>query len=192
MDAIKEIADGHGIRVIEDAAQAHAAQYRGRRVGSFGDAAAFSFYPAKNLGALGDGGAIVTNDTTLADRARVLRNYGSRAKYYNEMKGFNSRLDELQAALLRVKLKYLSEWNGRRKQVAEFYFQTLAGVADLVLPHVPSWADPVWHLFVVRHVERDRLQQHLAETGVGTLIHYPCPPHRQVAYSELAYGSGAS
>ncbi len=190
-DPINELAAKYGLRVIEDAAQAHGARYKSRRTGSLADAAGFSFYPGKNLGALGDGGAVVTNDATLADRARVLRNYGSRVKYYNEMKGFNSRLDELQAALLRVKLRHLNEWNEGRKRVAEFYSQALEGVADLVLPQVPDWADPAWHLFVVRHTERDRLQQHLAEAGIGTLIHYPCPPHLQAAYSELTYGSGA-
>lgn len=191
IDAIKKIAAPYGIKVIEDAAQAHGATYKGRRTGGLADAAGFSFYPGKNLGALGDGGAIVTNDATLADRARVLRNYGSRVKYYNEAKGFNSRLDELQAALLRVKLRHLNEWNKRRRRVAEIYLQTLEGVADLVLPHVPDWTDPAWHLFVVRHTERDHLQKHLSEAGIGTLIHYPCPPHLQAAYSELGFTAGA-
>ena len=191
MDAIHAVAAPRGIKIIEDAAQAHGAAYKGRRSGSLADAAGFSFYPGKNLGALGDGGAVLTNDEELADRVRVLRNYGSRTKYYNEAKGFNSRLDELQAALLRVKLERLDEWNQRRKRVAKFYSQTLAGVADLVLPQAPDWADPAWHLFVIRHRERDRLQQHLAAAGIGTLIHYPCPPHLQVAYSELAYPPGA-
>jgi dTDP-4-amino-4,6-dideoxygalactose transaminase len=120
-----------------------------------------------------------------------MRNYGSRVKYYNETKGFNSRLDELQAAFLRVKLAKLHEWNERRKRIAEFYCQVLVGVTDFVLPYVPDWADPAWHLFVIRHADRDQLQQHLREAGVGTLIHYPCPPHLQAAYSELAYTSGS-
>lgn len=191
IDAIKKIAAPYGVKVIEDAAQAHGAANKGRRTGGLADAAGFSFYPGKNLGGLGDGGAVVTNNDELAERVRVLRNYGSRAKYYNEEKGFNSRLDELQAALLRVKLGHLNEWNERRERVAEIYLRTLEGVADLVLPHVPDWTQPVWHLFVVRHRERDRLQQYLAEGGIGTLIHYPCPPHLQAAYSELAYTQDA-
>lgn len=191
MNAINELAAKYRVKVIEDAAQAHGALYEGKRVGRLGDAAAFSFYPGKNLGALGDGGAIVTNDEELADRVRVLRNYGSRTKYYNETKGFNSRLDELQAALLSVKLRHLNEWNKRRKRVAEFYFQTLADLPDLILPHVLHGADPVWHLFVIRHVERDRLEKHLTTAGVGTLIHYPLPPHLQAAYSELGFAAGA-
>jgi dTDP-4-amino-4,6-dideoxygalactose transaminase len=191
MDPIVELGRKYGLPIVEDAAQAHGARYMGRRAGSLGHAAGFSFYPSKNLGALGDGGAVVTNDEALAGRVRVLRNYGSRAKYYNETKGFNSRLDELQAAALRVKLRHLDDWNERRKKVAQFYLRTLEGVADLVLPRVPDWADPVWHLFVVRHKERDRLQQHLRSSGIDTLIHYPCPPHLQNAYSELGYTQGA-
>lgn len=190
MDAINSIARQHGLKVVEDAAQAHGALYKGRRTGALGDAAGFSFYPGKNLGALGDAGAVTTNDEELADRVRVLHNYGSRTKYYNEVKGFNSRLDEMQAALLRVKLRSLNEWNKRRSRLAEFYSQSLSGVSDLVLPYVPSWADPAWHLFVVRHTERNRLQEHLAAGGVGTLIHYPQPPHLQVAYEELGYTRG--
>jgi dTDP-4-amino-4,6-dideoxygalactose transaminase len=191
MDDINDIAEPRGIMVIEDAAQAHGARYKGRRVGALSTAAAFSFYPGKNLGSLGDAGAVVTSNGKLADKVAVLRNYGSRVKYFNETKGFNSRLDEMQAAILRVKLRKLDEWNERRKRVAQFYSQGLEGVADLVLPHVPDWTDPVWHLFVVRHAARDRLQQHLATAGVGTLIHYPCPPHLQAAYSELGYAAGA-
>ncbi|MFL6231269.1 MAG: DegT/DnrJ/EryC1/StrS family aminotransferase [Pyrinomonadaceae bacterium] len=191
MDAIREVAAPYGLKVIEDAAQAHGARYKGRPAGSLGDAAGFSFYPGKNLGAMGDGGAVTTDDDALADRLRVLRNYGSRVKYYNEMKGFNSRLDELQAAILRIKLTKLSEWNERRKRIAARYLQTLEGVADLVPPFVPAYADPVWHLFVVRHPRRDELQKHLAERGVGTLIHYPVPPHLQRAYAELGLVPGA-
>jgi dTDP-4-amino-4,6-dideoxygalactose transaminase len=191
MDAIKEVAAPHGIKVVEDAAQAHGARYKGRRAGSLGDAAGFSFYPGKNLGALGDGGAVTTDDAELADRVRLLRNYGSRVKYYNEVKGFNSRLDELQAALLRAKLAKLDEWNERRKRVAAHYLQTLEGVPDLTLPFVPEYADPAWHLFVVRHPRRDRLQEHLSGLGVGTLIHYPVPPHLQKAYADLGRGAGS-
>ena len=191
MDAIGEVASKYGLAVVEDAAQAHGARARGRRAGGLGHAAAFSFYPGKNLGALGDGGAVVTNDAALADRVRVLRNYGSRVKYYHETEGFNSRLDELQAALLRVKLARLDEWNERRKRVAEFYLQCLEGVAGLSLPFVPAWAEPIWHLFVVGHARRDALQEHLSAAGIGTLIHYPLPPHLQAAYAALGYKSGA-
>jgi dTDP-4-amino-4,6-dideoxygalactose transaminase len=190
MDPINETAARHGIRVIEDAAQAHGARYRGRPAGSLGHAAGFSFYPGKNLGAMGDGGAVVTNDAALADRLRVLRNYGSRVKYYNEVKGFNSRLDAVQAAMLRVKLRSLEEWNERRREAARRYLRALEGVPGLALPFVPDYADPVWHLFVVRHQERDALQQHLAAAGVGTIIHYPVPPHLQEAYRELGLGPG--
>ena len=190
MDAVNGIAERYGLKVLEDAAQAHGARYKGRRVGGLGHAAAFSFYPTKNLGALGDGGAVVTSDAALADRVRVLRNYGSRVKYRNEVKGYNSRLDELQAALLRVKLAKLDPWNAQRRQIAEKYFCALREVKGLVLPSVPEWAEPVWHLYVIRHPKRDALQQHLQSTGVGTLIHYPVPPHRSPAYAELNYGPG--
>lgn len=191
MDAINDIAAASGIRVIEDAAQAHGARYKGRPAGSLGHAAGFSFYPGKNLGALGDGGAVVTNNAALADKVRLLRNYGSQVKYYNQVKGFNSRLDELQAALLRVKLRKLDEFNERRKLLADFYSQTLANKTDIALPHVPDWADPAWHLYVVRHKQRHSLQDCLAAAGVGTLIHYPLPPHLQEAYAELGYSQGA-
>ncbi|MDD5034075.1 MAG: DegT/DnrJ/EryC1/StrS family aminotransferase [Methylococcaceae bacterium] len=190
MDAVNAIAKKQGIKVIEDAAQAHGARYKGRRVGSLGDAAGFSFYPGKNLGALGDGGAVVTSDAELAERIRVLRNYGSQMKYHNEIKGFNSRLDELQAALLRVKLKHLDEWNDRRRIVAGHYNESLSE-AGLKLPYVPEWADPVWHLFVVRTPQREVLQQKLSAAGIGTMIHYPIPPHLQPAYAELGFAVGA-
>ncbi len=180
MDAIKTIAQKYHLKVIEDAAQAHGAYYKNRRVGSLGDAAGFSFYPTKNLGALGDGGAITTNDDELAEKVKLLRNYGSRVKYYNEVKGFNSRLDELQAALLRVKLRKLDEWNAKREQIATLYFENLKGQPGL--PHIPAWAHPVWHVFVIRHSKRDELQQHLNQLGIGTLIHYPVPPHLSTAY----------
>ena len=182
IDPILTIARKHGLRVLEDAAQAHGARYKGRRIGAHGDAVAWSFYPGKNLGALGDGGAVTTNDAELADRIRVLRNYGSRVKYVNEVQGYNSRLDPIQAAVLRVKLRHLDEWNDRRRKIAGHYLDGLAG-SGLVLPHVPEWADPVWHLFVVRHAKRDALLKRLSEAGVGSLIHYPIPPHRQAAYA---------
>lgn len=190
LDPILAIARKHGLRVLEDAAQAHGARYKGRRIGAHGDAVAWSFYPGKNLGALGDGGAVTTNDPELADRIRVLRNYGSRVKYVNEVKGFNSRLDPIQAAVLRVKLRVLDAWNARRRGIAQRYLEGLAG-SGLVLPRVPEWAEPVWHLFVVRHPERDALVQRLNEAGVGTLIHYPVPPHLQAAYAEMGLGVGA-
>jgi dTDP-4-amino-4,6-dideoxygalactose transaminase len=186
MDPIMELAEQHGLKVIEDNAQAQGARYKGRRTGSLGHAAGNSFYPGKNLGAFGDAGAVTTNDPELADRVRVLRNYGSRVKYHNEVKGFNSRLDELQAAFLRVKLRHLDDWNARRRKIAEFYLTQLSTLnSQLILPHVPEWAESVWHLFVIRHAERDFLQQKLAEAGVGTLIHYPVPPHLSGAYADL-------
>jgi len=186
MEPMLEIARRKGLRLIEDAAQAHGARYSGRRVGGLADAAAFSFYPAKNLGAFGDGGAVVTNDGQLAARVRQLRNYGSSRKYFHEVAGFNSRLDALQAAVLSIKLTRLDAWNAVRRAVAATYLARLAGAPELTLPVVPAWAEPVWHLFVVRHPERDRLQRHLAEQGIATLIHYPEPPHRAGAYAGSA------
>jgi dTDP-4-amino-4,6-dideoxygalactose transaminase len=189
LDPILEIARQHGLRVLEDAAQAHGAHYKGRRIGAHGDAVAWSFYPGKNLGALGDAGAVTTDDPALADKIRVLRNYGSRIKYVNEMQGLNSRLDPLQAAVLRVKLRYLDEWNERRKRLAATYLKALPGHA-MRLPAVSPWADPVWHLFVVRVRNREALQARLHEAGIATLIHYPIPPHRQAAYADLGYRAG--
>ena len=184
------VARKHGLRVLEDGAQAHGARYKGQRIGAHGDVVTWSFYPGKNLGALGDGGAITTNDTELADRIRVLRNYGSRVKYVNEVQGYNSRLDPIHAAVMRVKLKHLDDWNARRAALARQY---LAGLADsgLVLPHVPEWAEPAWHLFVVRSQQRDALQQHLTASGIGSLIHYPIPPHKQQAYAEGTWPADA-
>lgn len=187
MDPLLEMAERYGLSVIEDAAQAHGARYKGRRAGGLGHAAAFSFYPAKNLGAFGDGGAVTTHDDALARKLKTLRNYGSRIKYHHEVQGSNSRLDELQAALLRVKLRVLDEWNDRRRRLAEVYLKQLAGCPGLTLPHVPSWAEPVWHLFVVRHNDRQALQHHLTEIGIGTLIHYPVPPHLSDAYRKGGY-----
>jgi len=189
MDPILEIARKHNLRVLDDAAQAHGARYKGRRVGGLGNIAGWSFYPGKNLGAFGDGGAVTTNDGELADRVRVLRNYGSRTKYFNEVRGFNSRLDEIQAAVLRVKLKHLDEWNRRRRNIAELYRRELEG-CDLILPYVPEWAEPAYHLFVVRSGQRDALHQYLETQGIGTLIHYPVPPHLQQAYCEIGLAAG--
>lgn len=189
MDAIMTIAEKHGLKVIEDAAQAHGATYKGLKVGSLGHAAGFSFYPGKNLGALGDGGAVTTNDAELADKVRVLLNYGSRVKYHNEVQGYNCRLDELQAALLRVKLSHLDSETLHRCAIAEYYCAELADL-PLILPEVAANTNPVWHVFVVRHPQRDTLQQRLAEHGVSTMIHYPIPPHLQNAYTELGYRAG--
>lgn len=191
MDPILAIAHKHGLKVIEDNAQAQGARYKGRRTGSLGDAAGTSFYPGKNLGAYGDAGAVTTNDAELADRVRTLRNYGSKKKYYNEVKGYNSRLDELQAAFLRVKLVKLDDWNQRRRKVAAQYLRELNGTPHLTLPVVPDWAEPVWHLFVIRHPRRDELQAALNGSGVGTLIHYPVPPHLSGAYADARWKRGA-
>jgi len=186
MDSINYIAKKYSLKVIEDVAQAHGALYNKRKTGNLGDAAAFSFFPGKNLGAYGDGGAVVTNDSVLADKIKLLRNYGSKIKYQHLCKGFNSRLDELQAAFLRVKLKKLTEWNQRRVVAADYYLQALQKV-DIILPFVPAWADPAWHLFVIRTKQREKIQKKLADAGIGTLIHYPTPPYSQEAYSELEH-----
>jgi len=191
MEPINTIAEKHGLKVLEDAAQAQGALYKGRRVGSLGHAAAHSFYPSKNLGAFSDGGAVTTDDAELADKLRALRNYGSKLKYYHECMGINSRLDELQAAFLRLKLAKLNEWNARRRTVAQYYLDELQRLPDLTVPFVPADIDPVWHLFVVRHPRRDELQRHLAEAGIGSLIHYPVPPHLSEAYSHLGHGRGS-
>ncbi len=189
MDPILAIAKKHGLRVLEDAAQAHGACYKGKKLGGHGDVVAWSFYPGKNLGAYGDGGAITTNDPEIAERINILRNYGSRVKYVNEVQGFNSRLDPLQAAALRVKLKVLDEWNARRVTIAARYNKELVNTG-LILPAAPEWAEPVWHLYVVQHPQRNNLQKTLQEAGIGTLIHYPIPPHLQAAYAELGFSKG--
>lgn len=189
MSEIMAIASKHELKVIEDAAQAHGAFYRGSKVGSLGHAAAFSFYPGKNLGALGDGGAVTTHDQDLADKIRVLLNYGSRIKYQNEVLGFNCRLDEVQAALLRVKLPHLNAENRRRREIAAQYKHGLQGMG-LELPEVAIDREPVWHLYVVRTTQREMLQKSLAECGIGSMIHYPIPPHLQPAYAELGFKQG--
>ena len=183
MNSLQQVAAAHGLLLIEDAAQAHGARLHGQRAGSLGEAAAFSFYPGKNLGALGDGGAVVTSNGQLADRVRRLRNYGSDRKYHHEVAGFNARLDELQAAFLRAKLPRLEAWNARRREVAARYAESLASTG-LGLPQAAPGCDPAWHLFVVRCVERDRLQAELGARGVETQVHYPVPPHRSGAYRE--------
>lgn len=189
MDPIMAIAEKHKLKVIEDAAQAHGALYKGRKVGTLGHAAGFSFYPGKNLGALGDGGAVTTDDEEVARIVRMLANYGSQTKYQNELPGFNCRLDELQAAFLRVKLPHLEADTQRRREIAALYDQAFADV-NLGLPEVLPETKPVWHLYVVRSLKRDELQRTLTEKGVGTVIHYPIPPHLQPAYAELAYQKG--
>jgi dTDP-4-amino-4,6-dideoxygalactose transaminase len=186
MDRIIEIANCHGLKVIEDAAQAHGARYKGKRAGSLGDAAGFSFYPVKNLGAFGDGGAVTTNDDDLARKIRRLRNYGSEQKYVHEVKGFNSRLDELQAGFLRIKLRKLDDWNSRRLQLAESYFNELREAHDITIPFVPAWADSSWHLFVVSVKNREMLQHHLLNAGISSMIHYPIPPNLQGAYRNIS------
>lgn len=191
MDPLMEIAARRGLKVLEDAAQAQGAGYKGRKTGTLGHAAGFSFYPGKNLGALGDAGAVVTDDPDLAQKVRTLRNYGSQVKYYNEVKGYNSRLDPLQAAFLRVKLKHLDEWNARRERTAAFYLSALDGVPELTLPHTLEGAGNNWHIFPVRHPQRQALQEHLLENGVETLIHYPVPPHLSGAYADMGLRRGA-
>ena len=191
MDAIRRIADRHGIRVIEDAAQAHGARYQGKLAGHLADAAVFSFYPAKNLGACGDGGAIVTDDIDVTARLSKLRNYGSIEKYSHDLCGANSRLDELQAAVLRVKLQRLPEWNARREQIAARYLETLGDIDGLDLPVPSDQVRPSWHLFVIRHADRDGLRERLTYRNIETGIHYPVPPYASGAYANNNH-SGAS
>ena len=190
MMSIMAVAERFGLMVLEDAAQGHGATWNGKRAGALGHAAAFSFYPGKNLGALGDAGAVTTNDDALADRIRLLRNYGSRVKYHNEVQGYNSRLDELQATFLRHKLRKLDSDNEARTVLAGQYLDGLAGLPDLVLPTVPNEAIPSWHIFAVRTSNRTALKDFLKHEGVQTLIHYPVPPHLQPAYADLGYGAG--
>ena len=184
MDAINEIAKRHNLVVMEDAAQSQGALYKGRRAGSLGDAAATSFYPGKNLGALGDGGAVLTNDEGIAEKVRQLRNYGSKKKYEHEILGFNSRLDEMQAAFLRVKLAELDNWNARRREIANLYTRLLSD-ADVIQPFLPEDVQPVWHLYVIRSAQRNALQGYLDKKGIATVIHYPVPPHQQLCYEEF-------
>lgn len=190
MAPILACAEKHGLKVLADGAQAHGARYRGAAIGGLGDATAWSFYPGKNLGAFGDAGAVTTNDLDIAERIRVLRNYGSRVKYVNEVQGYNSRLDEIQAAILRVKLRYMDTWNTRRARIAKAYTTTLSE-CGLILPAVPDGMEPVWHLYVIRHPERDSLQRELQVRDIQTLIHYPIPPHRQQAYADLGWPVGS-
>lgn len=187
MDPINAIAAKYGLLVIEDAAQAQGARYKGKRTGGLGHSAATSFYPGKNLGCLGDGGAILTSDASLARKVRQLRNYGSNVKYHHELLGYNSRLDELQASILTVKLKHLDYWNASRAHIAKQYSEGLKETG-LILPIVPDFADPAWHLYVVRAERRDELQNHLSMKEISTVIHYPIPPHRQNCYNSSDFG----
>ena len=190
MDSIVEIARKHGLKVIEDACQAHGALYNGRRCGSIGDAAAFSFYPGKNLGAFGDGGAATTNDAALAERIRMLRNYGSPKRYHHDELGENSRLDTVQAAVLSVKLQYLEGWNAARRRIATRYAEGLKNVAEVRLPATNETTEHVHHLYVIRTARRDALMQHLQERGIGCIIHYPIPIHLQKAYASRGWKPG--
>ncbi len=190
MDPLLALAREHGLIVVEDACQAHGARYKGKRVGSLGDAAAFSFYPAKNLGAYGDAGAVVTNDPQVDEKLRMLRNYGSREKYVHDIQGFNRRLDTLQAAVLRAKLKYLDRWNAARRAHAARYAELLAH-SSVTAPQAASYAEPIWHLYVIRAQARDALRKHLTQRGIATGIHYPIPIHAQAAYANLGYPRGA-
>lgn len=190
MGKITEICRRHGLRLVEDCAQSHGAAFDGKITGTFGDIGCFSFYPSKNLGAFGDAGAIVTEDAEIADAMRMYRNYGSRVRYYNEVVGANSRLDELQAGLLRVRLLHMAELTEERRQLAESY---TAGICNpcMKLPRVRQGADSVWHQYVIRCAKRDELKKYLEEKGIGTLIHYPVPPHLSQAYAHLGWGKGA-
>ncbi|MHB1162275.1 MAG: DegT/DnrJ/EryC1/StrS family aminotransferase [Chloroflexota bacterium] len=189
MDPILEVGRRHGIPVIEDACQGHGAEYRGRRAGSMGAMAAFSFYPTKNLGACGDGGAVTTDDPELADRLHLLRNYGQRKRYFHESKGFNSRLDEMQAAILKAKLPHLNRWNETRRAKAALYDSLLKG--GVIRPLEADYGRHVYHLYVIRSPRRDELQRFLADRGIGSLIHYPVPVHLQEAYRDLGVPRGA-
>ncbi len=193
MDPILELAERHNLLVIEDACQAHGAEYFSRkhgrwfRAGSMGRAAAFSFYPGKNLGACGEGGAVTTNDAAIAQEIRMLRDHGQSMKYYHEIEGYNGRLDSIQCGMLRVKLRRLEEWNEKRRQAATKYGELLSAVEGVVVPHVPEWSRPVWHLYIVRVPDRDGLQKHLASGKIGTGLHYPVPLHLQNAYADRGY-----
>ena len=189
-DEIQSVCEEHGVKILEDACQAHGALYKGRKVGSLGDAAAFSFYPTKNLGAYGDAGIIVTDSEEVYQKACMLRNYGQSDKHVHDMDGFNSRLDEVQARLLALKLSHLDEANNKRRELAQLYNKELKGL-PIELPREASWAHHVYHLYVIRSKERDVLRKYLADQGIGTLIHYPTPIHMQKAYASLGYEKGS-
>lgn len=189
LDEVVSIAKKYKLYILEDAAQAHGARYKGGIIGGHGDLVAWSFYPGKNLGALGDAGAITTNDDGLADRIRMLRNYGSRKRYVNEVRGYNSRIDPVQASVLRVKLRHLARWNDRRRWIASFYHKAFSGT-ELIIPCCPHWAESVWHLYCIRYDKRDQMRDGLQKMGIETLIHYPIPPHMQEAYADLGMAEG--
>ncbi len=191
MEPIMQIAQKHKLFLIEDNAQAQGSMYREKKSGSFGHINATSFYPGKNLGALGDAGAITTNDENLYLKAKTIRNYGSQKKYFNQVKGINSRLDELHAAFLSIKLNYLDEWNKERNEIAQWYFDYLKDIPEIILPHIHPDCTSNFHLFVIRTEKRDELQNYLNKYQIGTLIHYPIPPHLQEAYKDLNYRKGA-
>ena len=191
MDKINDIAKKYNLKVLEDSAQGHGASYKSRKTGSLGNAAAFSFYPSKNLGAFGDGGAVTTDDDNLAEKIKTIRNYGSQKKYVNEVIGYNSRLDELLASFLRIKLRFLDKWNCHRKKIANWYLETLPKkFPEWILPNVSEEIDPCWHLFVIGTKNRERDRKILDKNGIKTQIHYPIPPHLQKAYSSLTYKKG--
>jgi dTDP-4-amino-4,6-dideoxygalactose transaminase len=196
MDSIQEIADRYGLIVIEDSCQAHGALYysrkdeRWKKAGSMGVAAAFSFYPGKNLGACGEGGAVTTNDEEIARKISMLRDHGQGKKYYHEFEGYNGRLDAIQTGILRVKLKHLTDWNEKRRQNAFRYNEVLQRADGMIIPYEPSWAKAVYHLYIIRTKKRDKLQKYLTENGIGTGLHYPIPLHLQKAYSNLGYVEG--
>ncbi len=190
MDEIMKIAEENNLYVVEDNAQAQGSSYNGKLTGSFGHINATSFYPGKNLGAYGDAGAVTTNDDALADKIKVLRNYGSQKKYFNEIKGVNSRLDELQAAFLSIKINYLAEWNAERNSVAKWYNEKLSSIKNISIPQLANGATSNYHLYVIRTEKRDALTEHLTKNGIGSLIHYPVPPHLQEAYRELDFKKG--
>ncbi len=189
MEPITRLAQRYGLKVIEDACQAHGAEYKGKKTGSLGDCGCFSFYPTKNLGAYGDGGAVTTNNSEIAQKIASLRNYGQRDRYYHDTIGFNARLDEIQAAILRVKLGHLDSWSQKRRQNASFYHETLKD-AGVVLPREASYARHVYYLYVIRTKKRDELMRHLAKKGIQTLVHFPIPIHLQKAYQSLGYQRG--
>jgi len=191
MDALVKIARRHNLSIIEDAAQAHSARYKERRTGTLADAACFSFYPGKNLGAYGDAGAVVTNNNEIAERIFLLRNHGRQSKYEHLIEGYGNRLDALQAAILKVKLAHLDDWNHSRRAIAALYTKLLSDNPDIITPFVPPWAEPVWHLYVVRLQERDAMRKRLKEAGIASGIHYPIPLHLQPAYQHLGLQSGA-
>jgi dTDP-4-amino-4,6-dideoxygalactose transaminase len=191
MPEILVLARQHELLVVEDNAQAQGATFEGQLTGSFGHVNATSFYPTKNLGALGDAGAVTTNEAELAQHLRQLRSYGAAEKNQHERLGYNSRLDELQAAVLQVKLRHLAAWTRQRRQLAAWYTEQLTGIAGLQLPATAVGAEPVWHLYVVHTARRDALRQHLAARDIDTLVHYPVPPHRQPAYAHLGLAAGA-